>query len=180
MTEELMIIRRVVGGDVDSFRSLVERYQRPVLRMIRHIINDRHACEDVGQEVFLTAYKKLASFDPARSSFSTWLFTIARNMSLNALKKKRMATPGDLPDQADPRRPWEDLAEREFFDEMDRRLQALPPGQRMAFILAEFEDLPYDQIAQIEGVSTGTVKSRISRAKRTLRSALADLCGDRA
>ena len=82
MTEELRIIRRVINGDVDSFRLLIERYQRPVISMIRNITNDNHLCEDLGQDVFFTAYKKLASFDPARSSFSTWLFTIGASEKL--------------------------------------------------------------------------------------------------
>ncbi|MHC4799454.1 MAG: RNA polymerase sigma factor, partial [Planctomycetota bacterium] len=89
MTEEDRIIRRVIDGEVDLFRALVERYQKPVLRMINNIINDPHTCEDVGQEVFLAAYKKLASFDAASSKFSTWLFTIARNKSFTALRKSR-------------------------------------------------------------------------------------------
>ena len=73
MTEETGIIKAVLEGDTESFRLLVQRYQKPVVRMIANIINDRHICEDVAQEVFLAAYKKLPSFDPARSSFSTWL-----------------------------------------------------------------------------------------------------------
>ena len=89
MAEDIRIIRQVIDGDVDSFRLLVQRYHKPIISMINHIINDSHASEDVAQDVFLAAYKKLASFDPARSNFSTWLFTIARNKSLNALRKKR-------------------------------------------------------------------------------------------
>ena len=76
MSDELRIIRDVLEGNVDSFRLLVERYQRPVIRMTRNIIDDYHVCEDIAQDVFLTAYEKLASFDPNRSRFSTWLFTI--------------------------------------------------------------------------------------------------------
>jgi len=76
MSDELRIIRDVLEGDIDSFRLLVERYQKPVIKMIRNIIEDYHICEDIGQDVFFTAYKKLSSFDPTRSNFSTWLFTI--------------------------------------------------------------------------------------------------------
>ena len=71
MTEELRIIQRVVDGDVDSFRSLVERYQKPIISMIRNITNNSYMSEDLGQDVFFAAYKRLASFDPARSDFST-------------------------------------------------------------------------------------------------------------
>src|ERR1043165_2684948 len=88
MPEDSEIVKRVLDGDVDCFRILVERYQRPVLSMIQRMIWDSHRCEEIGQDVFVRAFQKLSTFDPARSQFSTWLFTIARNMSINALKKK--------------------------------------------------------------------------------------------
>ena len=79
MPEDSDIVKHVLNGDVDSFRILVERYQRPVLSMIRRLIWDSHRCEEIGQDVFVAAFQNLSTFDPARSQFSTWLFTIARN-----------------------------------------------------------------------------------------------------
>jgi len=172
MSDELRIIRDVLEGDVDSFRLLVERYQRPVIKMIRNIIEDYHICEDIGQDVFFTAYKKLSSFDPTRSNFSTWLFTIARNKSINAIKKKKVPSVNNLPENADLSLPDDTARKEEFFNQLDKALRLLPIRQRMAFILAEFEGLPYEQIAQIEGVRIGTVKSRINRAKKKLRAVL--------
>ena len=98
MPEDPDIVKRVLNGDVDSFRILVERYQRPVLSMIRRLIWDRHRGEEIGQDVFVAAFQKLSTFDPARSKFSTWLFTIARNMSINALKKKTPMPIEQLPE----------------------------------------------------------------------------------
>jgi RNA polymerase sigma-70 factor (ECF subfamily) len=86
-------------GDIESFRFIIEKYERPIVRMIRNIINNRQSCEDIAQDVFFSAYRKLASFDPARISFSTWLFTIARNKSINAIKKKRPLAMSGLPRQ---------------------------------------------------------------------------------
>ncbi len=172
MGQDIEVIRRVLGGDVESFRLLVKRYERPVARMIRNITGDSESCEDTAQEVFFAAYRKLADFDPARSAFSTWLFTITRNKSLNAMKKKRALSRGEVPEKADCSDPGNDLAREELFDELDRALRALPQRQMRAFILAEFEELPYEQIAQIEGVGRGTIKSRIHRAKKKLRGAL--------
>ncbi|MHC4087942.1 MAG: RNA polymerase sigma factor [Planctomycetota bacterium] len=166
------VIHRVLEGDIESFRFILQRYEMPVVRMIRNITNGTGSSEDIAQDVFFTAYKKLASFDPARSNFSTWLFTIARNKSLNALKKKRPLLMSDLPEKSNPHNPSDDMAEKEFFDQLEMGLQALPSKQRQAFILAEFEKLPYAEIAQIEGVRLGTIKSRINRAKKKLRSAL--------
>ena len=146
--------------------------------MIANLINDRHICEDIAQEVFLAAYKKLPSFDPARSSFSTWLFTIAKNKSINAMKKKRVLSVSNPPENPDFSEPGDSLVRDELFIKLDQALTSLNPGHRRALVMAEFENLPYDQIAQIEGVRIGTIKSRINRAKRRLKSALDDINGD--
>jgi len=175
MTQEIQVIRQVVEGDIESFKLIVERYERPIARMIRNIINNRDSCEDIAQDVFFTAYRKLASFDAARGNFSTWLFTIARNKSINALRKKRPLSMSELPQNSDRHNPSDELAEREFFDELDAGLEALPSAQKRAFVLAEFEELSYEDIAQIEGVRIGTVKSRINRAKKELAKALKEI-----
>ena len=178
MTQETEIIRQILDGDTESFRLLLARYEKPVVRMIRNITYDKESCEDIAQEVFLTAYKKLASFDPDRSNFSTWLFTIARNKSLNELKKKKPLSMSNLPEMSNPHNPSDEMAEREFFDRLDKILQTMPSRQRRAFILAEFENLSYEEIAQIEGARLGTIKSRINRAKKKLRKALEEFAGD--
>ena len=120
----------------------------------------------------LTAYKKLSFFDPHRSSFATWLFTIARNKSINAAKKKKPISMNNLPENLDSSTPTDILTHKELFDLLDRVLQRLPIRQKTAFVLAEFDKLPYEQIAQIEGTRIGTIKSRINRAKKKLRLAL--------
>ncbi len=172
------VINRILEGDIESFRFILQRYETPVVRMIRNITNSADTSEDIAQDVFLTAYKKLASFDPARSNFSTWLFTIARNKSLNALKGRKPLLMSELPEKSSPYNPSDDMARKEFYDRLDQTLQALPSGQRRAFVLAEFEKLSYAEIAQIEGTRLGTIKSRINRAKMKLRTALEDFAGD--
>lgn len=170
--DEDRIIADVKSGNAEAFRGLVERYQRPVFRMVANLVGDEHAAEDLTQEVFLAAYRSLRSFDPDRSRFSTWLFTIARNRSVNHLRDRKKRAASQLPElrtAADPSGP---MCRDEFNRQMDRVLSELPPRQKRAFILAEFEQLPYDQIAQIECTGIGTVKSRIHRAKQKLRKAL--------
>ncbi len=175
MTQETQVIHQILQGDIESFRLIVERYERPIVRMIRNITNNKESYEDIAQDVFFTAYRKLASFDPARSNFSTWLFTIARNKSINALRKKRPLSMSELPQNSDPHNPSDELAERELFDMLDAGLEALPSAQKRAFVLAEFEELSYEDIAQIEGVRTGTIKSRINRAKKNLAKTLKEI-----
>lgn len=172
MPEDSDIVKRVLNGDVDSFRILVERYQRPVLSMIQRLIWDSHQCEEIAQDVFVMAFQKLSTFDPARSQFSTWLFTIARNMSINALRKKLPTPMEKLPETPDSRNPSDELLGKELFTQLDETLKALPGKLQRAFILAEFEQMPYEQIAQIEGARLGTIKSRINRARARLQEAM--------
>jgi RNA polymerase sigma-70 factor (ECF subfamily) len=178
MDEDVAIIQRVLQGDIEAFSLLVSRYQRPVFGMVAHLLGNSHDCEDVAQEVFLAAYRNLASFDPVRSRFSTWLFTIARNKSINEMKKKRPLTA--LPQMELPHN--EDAPEKMGHNELaaiiDRYVDGLPEDQRTAFVLSELEGLSYEDIAKIESVPLGTIKSRINRAKERLRQGLARYCGD--
>lgn len=178
MSEEREVIRRVVDGDADSFRFLVERYQRPVFQLIRNLVPDPHLGEDVAQDVFLNAFHQLGTFDPTRAGFLTWLMTIARNRCFNALKKKSPEPGGRLLECVSSRTPHDELAEKELFEQLDEALEALPLGQRATFVMAEFVGLSYEQIAQIEGVEIATVRSRVSRAKERLRSLLRHFAGD--
>ena len=172
MIEEQAIIENIINGDIESFRLLVERYQKPVIRMINNIVNDNHICEDVAQDVFLSAYKKLATFDNTQSRFSTWLFTIARNKSLNTIKKRKIPASDELSEIADNKQTGDEFEKQEFLNALDRQLNLLPKRQKTVFVLAEFEKLPYEQIAQIEGINIGTMRTRLHRAKRKLAKAL--------
>ena len=178
MAEDSDIVKRVLNGDIDSFRFLVERYQRAVLSMIQRLIWDSSRCEEIGQDVFVTAFQKLSTFDPARSQFSTWLFTIARNRSINALKKKTPIAVEHLPESVDTRNPSDELSDKEIFTQLDEALKALPGKLQRAFVLAEMEQLPYEEVARIEGARLGTIKSRINRARGRIYAAMKELKGD--
>jgi RNA polymerase sigma-70 factor (ECF subfamily) len=172
MSDDLSVIRRVLDGDLESFRVLVHRYESPLHGLIRNLIPDAHEAEDVAQEAFLAAYRRLASYDPERAAFSTWLLTIARNKCLNARKRRRPAPLAGLPESAGASPPDRDLAEAEWFRLLDRALEALPFEQKTVFVLAEVQGLSLEEVGRVEGVPIGTVKSRLSRAKEKLRSLL--------
>jgi RNA polymerase sigma-70 factor (ECF subfamily) len=150
----------------------VERYQRPLLTLVRNLTPRNTDHEGVAQDVFLAAFRCLASFDPQRSAFSTWLFTIARNRCRNEFARRRPITGVELPDSIDLRSPDQAASEAELFRQLDAALDALPFDQRSAFILAQLQGLSYDEVGRIEGVGVGTVKSRIARAREKLRSLL--------
>jgi RNA polymerase sigma-70 factor, ECF subfamily len=169
---DLQVIRCILTGDVEAFRFLVERYQRPLFCLIHNLTPATVDREGIAQDVFLAAYRNLASFDPSRAAFSTWLFTIARNRCRNELSRRRPVVSESIPEGIDLRSPDRDAAEAELFRQLDAALDALPFEQRTAFVLAELQGLTYDEISKIEGVGLGTVKSRISRAREKLRALL--------
>jgi RNA polymerase sigma-70 factor (ECF subfamily) len=177
--DDRAVIARVLAGDTDAFRVLVMRYQRPLFGFIGNLVRDRRECEDIAQEVFLAAYVHLGRFDPRRSAFSTWLYTIARNRCVNTCKRRRPSVRQVLPEPVDTRTPDLALAEEELFRLLDAELDALPPEQKTTFVLAELQELSHEEVAHIEGVKVGTVKSRLSRARDKLRTVFARIVEQR-
>ena len=172
MTDEIEAIRSVLSGDVEAFRTLVGRYERPVLAFVGNLIPDVHRREDIAQDVFLAAFRRLDTFDPSRSRFSTWLLTIARNKCFNAIKKKTPEFHDDLPHPACTRTPYDEAVGKEWLTRLDRALDKLPLPLKTVFVLAEIMDRPIEEIAEIEGIKHSSVRSRLSRAKKKLRVAL--------
>lgn len=178
MCDDYQIIQDVLSGKTNAFRPLVDRYRKPVLSMAFNFISDINIAEDITQDVFFTAYKKLTSFDRSQCKFSTWLFTITRNKCINVLRKKKPVYTDSLPERSFSKEPGQDLETEEFFSKLDNALDGLPAKHKRAFIFAELQKLPYEEIARIEGIRIGTVRSRVHRAKQKLAHALKDLQGD--
>jgi RNA polymerase sigma-70 factor, ECF subfamily len=163
------LVRRALAGKTNDFRAIVDRHQLSLFRFAFGLLGNREDAEDVTQEVFLAAFVNLSSYDSTRATFSTWLFTITRNRCINLLKRKRpiiLTDPNSIADgtSTDP------IVRQELSQQLDCALAALPVEQCSAFVLAEIEELPYAEIAQIERTSLGTVKSRIYRGKQRLQS----------
>lgn len=167
---DAQIVARVLAGQASEYRQLVERHQRSVFRFARNLIGDEHEAEDIAQEVFVTAFSNLSSYDGKRAAFLTWLLTITRNRCINQLKRKRPVVGDNAIDNKIQTRSSDDSDREEFWRELDMALASLPLEQKTAFVLAEIEELPYTEIATIEQTPIGTVKSRIHRAKQHLRA----------
>jgi RNA polymerase sigma-70 factor (ECF subfamily) len=169
---EMEIIARVQAGHAGDFGELVRRYQGPLFRIVGNLV-ERSMVEDLVQDIFLTVYASIGDFDTRRGTFRSWIYRIARNHALNARKKKREKLMDEMPDLADARTPCQALLTKEVFACMDRALNGLKFRDRVIFVLAELEGLSYAEIAHIEKLALGTVKSRLSRIKNKLRGAMA-------
>lgn len=169
------LIRRVQAGETACFQALIERHQRGVLRFVFNLVGDRQEAEDLAQDVFLAAFRHLARFDARRSRFSTWLFVIARNRCSNWLRDNAVGIESSSKECADPG----SASDRRLLQqELERAFARLPLAQRTAFLLAEVEGLGHAEIAAIEGVRPGTIKSRVHRARRRLQGLLQHLRED--
>ncbi len=183
ITTELVL--KAQGGDEDANRAIVEGLHRPVIATIFRFLGPgyRREVEDLAQEVFLKVFRAIDKFDPSRAKFSTWVYTFVRNHCFDVLKKRRLKTTSMHavgPDETDrdfaDRRelqPTEATENTELGRRIGEALATLGEDQRMVFILREYESLDYREIASITGVNEGTVKSRLFRAKESLRKQLA-------
>lgn len=176
-------------GDTPSFEALLRKYFGRIYNFIYRYLGSRESAEDLTQEVFIRVYKSLPAYKP-EAKFQTWLYVIARNLSLNELRNTQnkafsldntmMTEDGEVKAQfADPAAadPFEDLANKESVQLIKQALDSLPENQKAAVILQRFEGLSYDQIAVALGCSTQAIKSLLNRAKETLRDKLSKIPG---
>ena len=177
---------RVRDDDAEAFRQLVERYQDRLTSVLAYQVGDHDKAEDLAQEVFLRVYKSRKRYVPG-AKFSTWLFTIANNVGLNALRtlarRKEVRIAVQTPDQtgemtlqpaaASATMPTRQADSRELRAEVRAAIESLGDRQRLAVMLAKFEHLGYAEIGEVMGIQPQAVKSLLARARENLRSALA-------
>lgn len=168
-----------------DFDEVIEAYHRQVINVAYRFLNDRAAAEDISQEVFLRFYQALPRYTP-KAKLSTYLYKITKNLCLNYLRKRKPekffsldqskndsgeSTP-DFPDEK-ALSPRTILENKELRAKISESLVKLPPNQRTAVILKRYENLDYDEIANVLGCRVSAVKSLLHRAKITLRKELA-------
>jgi RNA polymerase sigma-70 factor, ECF subfamily len=179
------LMLRVKQGDGAAFTTLVEKYKQPVLNLVWRTLRDATEAEDLAQNVFVQVYKSAGRYQPS-AKFSTWLFTIARNLCLNELRR-RSRHPADSLDQThdgaddqpllqveDKREasPPDQMLRGELEGKVDEALAALPENQRTALLLCRQEELSYEEIAKVLDCSLSATKSLIHRARETLKQKL--------
>lgn len=184
--DDAALMVRVGRGDRAAFRTLVEKYEGPVTNFIHHLVADQGQAEELAQDVFLRAYRAAPRYRPD-ARFTTWLYRIATNLALNALRaRKRRPTmslddlgPGEpgpnrrsatAPREARPDQVFE---RDELVQMVGRAVRSLPERQRIAVVLHRFEGLSYQAIADVMASSPDAVDALLRRAKDVLRDALA-------
>jgi RNA polymerase sigma-70 factor (ECF subfamily) len=174
--EERALARNAARGDVDAFAELVARRTPGVLAFLRRLLGDAEDARDVAQLTFVRVWENLDRYDPA-FAFSTWLFRIAGNLAIDALRARgtRQRTEAETfrlvkgaRIGAEPDGPTR-LAESEIRRVYDACASALSEKQRLVFVLREFEDRDSREIAQILGCRESTVRNHLFQARRLLR-----------
>jgi RNA polymerase sigma-70 factor (ECF subfamily) len=173
-------LARAKAGEASARAALIERYQRPVFKLLwRMVGRERAVVEDLAQETFLRALEALPRFDtrgPAR--LVTWILTIATRLALDHLRASApradvVWAPGSAP--AVLPGPEQDADRHALRRALEAAVEELPPAFRAAFLLREAHDLSYEEIAEALDIDLGTVKSRLARARGLLQAALAEL-----
>ena len=184
--EDRGLIEAAREGDQAAFRKLVERHQRRAYTIALSLVRDENDAREIVQEAFLRVYRGLPTFQGG-SSFFTWLYRIVTNLAIDAVRK-----PGRDVEVFDEALSVEEEADHPFLSRIDgadpldafhrnelgtklaAALEALPPYHRGVILMREVDGLSYDEMAQVMGVSKGTIMSRLFHARQKLQRALAD------
>ncbi len=183
---DIRLMLRVRDDVPGAFEELVTLYQHRLVGVMHHLIGNAEEAEDLAQEVFLRVYRAREKYTP-RAKFSTWLFTIANNLALNALRSRQRKPVVSLavhdsgplgPRPAEQlvrdraAQPMQRMQQQELAAIIQEAIKGLNERQRMAVVLNKFEDMNYAEIAEVMNLSTKAVKSLLSRARMNLRVAL--------
>src|SRR6478735_1678230 len=182
-TIDFVLMERIGAGDHDAFRQLVERHQNAVIGTVAKMLGNASESEDIAQQVFLRIWKNAKRYRPD-AKFTTYLFTITRNLVFNETRRKSRKKEvssdereehSNLTVEANPdRQPDAELLQAELQRKVDEAIASLPEAQRMAVVLRRYEQLSYEEIATVLELSVSAVKSLLFRARTSLREALSE------
>ena len=186
--EDIALMALVARGDESAFSRLVEKHQHAVVGTVAKMTNNSADTEDIAQQVFIRLWKSSKRYKPT-AKFTTFLFTITRNLVFNASRKKSRRKEHSLDEQEDDwhrsvedqhpgSRPDQSLEQDELRAAVDRAIASLPEKQRLAVVLRRYEQMPYDEIARVLDLSIPAVKSQLFRARTALREALEPYLSD--
>ncbi|MDP9292029.1 MAG: sigma-70 family RNA polymerase sigma factor [Verrucomicrobiota bacterium] len=176
--QDIAWMRRVAQGDTTAFEQLIEAHQTRVVGTVAKMLGDDRDAEDLAQQVFVRIWNSAPRYRPT-AKFTTWLFTIMRNLVFNELRRRKRHDAVRSTDEESAREIATDAPSPDgafLTVELERAIQAalsaLPEAQRMAIVLRRYEECSYEEIAEILGLSLAAVKSLLFRARADLREQL--------
>jgi RNA polymerase sigma-70 factor (ECF subfamily) len=167
------LMRAIQKGDMVAFNSMVDRYKNRLLNVIGRMLSSTEEAEDIVQETFVRVYQHRQSFN-FKHCFSTWIYTIALNLARNELRKRKKFKFFEISEMQGNEKEFAVDAKipSRLPQVLDKAIRGLPEKYRIAFILRDVEEMPYEEVAKVLGVPLGTVKSRVNRARLMLRDKL--------
>jgi RNA polymerase sigma-70 factor (ECF subfamily) len=170
------LLAEAANGDGTAFQILYERYRDPIFRFAYRLLGSVEAAEDVAHDCFLSLIKDPRRFDATRASLRTYIYAAARNLAAkryNSLGRETgIEELADEPQVTDSHGPMARVLDNELASEVERAIASLPPLQREALVLFEYDELSLAEIAAVVGADANTVKARLFRAREKLRARL--------
>jgi RNA polymerase sigma-70 factor (ECF subfamily) len=181
--DDRALVARILEGERDGFTELVKRYEKRVVNYVYRITHRYEEAHDLAQEIFVKVFLALDRYDP-KYQFSTWLFRIAQNSAIDALRKKNIVeVPIARPTEDEPSgkerefadagiSPYRALKNKQLSAAIDKAVRELPPDYRELIQLRHFAELSYEEIADMKKLPLGTVKNKLFRARNLLKEEL--------
>jgi RNA polymerase sigma-70 factor, ECF subfamily len=186
MKTDAELVASTLRGSQDAFRELVVRFERPVYSLVQRMVQNPATAEDLAQEVFFKAYRRLDTYDP-QWKFSSWLFKIAHNTTIDHLRRgvpetvpleseeeDRGSLSAVLADEAGES-PHEAAERRDLGRSLERALAHLRPEYRVAVVMFYAQGASYQEICEVTGLPLGTVKTNLHRARKELAQVMTSL-----
>jgi RNA polymerase sigma-70 factor, ECF subfamily len=178
---DVELMESVRRGDMRAFETLVERHQRAVIGTVAKMLGNASEAEDIAQQVFVRVWKSAERYE-AQAKFTTWLFTITRNLVFNEVRRRQRKPTVSVDEREETTHrtiedsqaisPDNEMLQAELEEAIDRAIQSLPGKQRLAVVLRRYEEMPYEEIAVVLSMSIPAVKSLLFRARTQLKEAL--------
>ncbi len=186
-SDDFALMARIAVGDHAAFRELVERHQNAVIGTVAKMLGNSSEAQDIAQQVFLRIWRNAKRYRPD-AKFTTYLFTITRNLVFNETRRKsrkkevssdeREENSNQQMETNSDRQPDAELLQAELQRAVDEAIAALPEAQRLAVVLRRYEQLSYEEIAAVLKLSVSAIKSLLFRARTSLRESLSGYLND--
>lgn len=180
LIDDESLIHKSQQGDVEAFEQLIEKYEKKVYTIAYRMMGNHEDASDLAQEALIKVYRSIKNFR-GEAAFSTWLYHVVSNVCKDYLRKKRLQTTSidesvqygtesiEKQFEADTPQPQDVVEQKELQESMQKVISDLPEDYRLVLVLREFMNLSYEEIAYQLNINMGTVKSRLSRARKLLR-----------